>query len=349
MGFKGRMRVWRARERYMPLPRRIRRGTTALIAIGVILVSLGVSLILDRRSAAGDEALIEWARENAVDPFQLIERETRSRSILLLGDIIGASAPKRLAEALIDSLGLDGRLEAVALEVPADQQPWIDLYLATYPEDTSVLLAHARSIRAGEGGDYPLLGVYRTVWRVNQVLGANRRIRIIALDSPDWPPQPGFSPARALATFAIRDSVMLENLDSRILERDPRSRVLVFVDGLRVIDAPARVRTGGAAPVQMRSLASRLLERQLPVYAVLVDAPRGSGAFAPIAGYHAGPLHRIIRSNLSLPPAGIALPIASSPLNTSWLPSMERPGIDFQFLFASTSLDRHADAWVFLN
>jgi hypothetical protein len=349
MGFFDRLRTRRARERYMPLPRRIRSGTTALIAMAVIAVTLAISLVLDWRSDPGNEAVLAWVEANATDPIRLIDRATRSRTVLLLGDVIGAAGPKRLAATLIDTLGLAGRLEAVALEVPADQQAWIDLYLETDPEDASVLLTHPRTIRESEGVEQSLLAIYRAVWRVNQVLGANRRIRIIAADPAEWPPAPGFSPARALTTFAQRDSVMHAILRTRILDRNPRARILVFVDGLHVINADARAAGGGIAPVEIRFLAARLADSGVPAYSVLVDASRGAGANPPVAGYRAGPLHGLVRGRLAIPQNGIALPIAGSNLGTNWLASPERPGLDFQVLFPAPTLEGRIDAWVFLN
>jgi hypothetical protein len=333
----------------MPLPRRIRSGTTALIATAVIVISLGISLVLDRRGAPRDDAVVAWAEANASDPLRLIERETRARPVLLLGDVAGATGPKQLATLLIDSLGGAGRLEAVALEVPSDQQAWIDLYLETDPEDPSILLAHPRTIRESEGSDRPLLGIYRAVWRVNSVLGANRRIRIIAMDPPEWPPAPGTSPARALAAFANRDSVMQATLEMRLLGRNPRARVLIFVDGLRVLDGTARISTGGIAPVRIDWLGARLVESGVPTYSVLVDAPRGSGANAPVAGHRAGPLRDLLRNRLSIPESGLAIPVAGSQLGTDWLASSERPGMEFEMLRPRPSLDGHLDAWVFLR
>jgi hypothetical protein len=349
MGLFDRLRTWRARERYMPLPRRIRRGTTALIAVAVIATTLAISLVLDLRSSPGDAALLAWAEANATDPVAMIERETRSRSVLLLGDVIGAAAPKRLAAMLIDTLGLAGRLEAVGLEVPADQQTWIDLYLQTDPEDTSVLLANPRSVRGDEGTDRALLGVYRAVWRVNSVLGVNRRIRIFALDPPTWPPAPGLSPARTLGAFAQRDSFIHATLDAQVLERNPRARVLVFVDGLRVQRGGARLAAGGIAPIEMEWLGQRLADRGVSSFSVLVDAPRGPGAFAPIAGHRAGRLFDLLRNRLSIPENGLALPVtAAADLSPDWMGSPARPGIEFHSLPEGYALGGRFDAWVFL-
>ncbi|MGH7503140.1 MAG: hypothetical protein ACREL7_15550 [Longimicrobiales bacterium] len=349
MGVFDRLRIWRARERYMPLPRRIRSGTTALIAIAVIVVALTIGLVLERGNTPRDAAMIAWAEAHATDPVQLIERATRTRPVLLLGDVVGAPAPKRLAATLIDTLGMAGRLEAVGLEVPADQQTWIDLYLETDPEDASVLLAHPRTIREDEGAGRAMLQVYRAVWRVNRALGANRRIRIIALDPSAWPPPPGISPARALAVFAQRDSIMQATLDARLFDRSARPRVLVFVDGLHVQKSGARLATGGIAPATVEWLGARLANRGVPIFTVIVDAARGTGAPSPVAGHRAGPLYSLLRANLSIPAAGLAFPLTGSAAPTAdWLASPTGPGVGFQRLPADPRLEGRIDAWVIL-
>jgi hypothetical protein len=349
MGIFDRLRMLRARQRFMPLPRTVQRGTTAIVAVAIIALTIAISLVLGRRGAGREDQIVAWAESRAEDPVGLVLRETRSRPLLLLGDVIGARGPKRFAAALIDTLGRAGRLDAVALEVPADQQTWIDIYLETDPEDTSVLIAHPRTIREDEGAGRALLEVYRAVWRVNQSLGANRRIRIWALDPPSWPPPPGYSPARAVTAFAQRDTHMVAVLESRILTRSPRARVLVFVDGLRVQRGRARISTGGITPMEIEWLGSRLAAGQASVLAVLVDAPRGSGAATPIAGHRAGPLHALLRQRMSWPAAGIGLRITpDAGLSAEWLAAPGGPGIELDPRPVDADIARRIDAWVLL-
>ncbi len=289
-------------------PRTAGRRTAVWVG-GLVLIAAGIAtFVLERRAADRERQVQRWVEEEAGDPVATVVTAARGRRIVLLGDVIGAPAPKRLAAAIIDSLAHTGGLDIVALEVPSDQQTWIDLYLESNPEDATVLLAHPAVLRREESNDRALLDIYRTIWRINHELGADRRIRILAIDSPDWPPAPGTSPARALASFGGRDSIMTEVLVRRVIERDPRARMLVFVDGVRVAGGGARITASGAPPFDVTWLGERLRSyAPREVLSVLVDARPGPGAMRPVAGHQTGWLYDVIRTRTQIPRTGIGL------------------------------------------
>ena len=340
----------RARRRYMPEPRTIGRRTTVWVA-GVVLAGAAVAtLVLERRGAERERRIMQWVDERAGDPVATVINAARGRRIVLLGDVMGAPAPKRFAAAVIDSLARARRLDVVALEVSVDQQTWIDLYLETNPEDATVLLAHPRALREGEGTGRALLDVYRAVWRANSAMGADRRIRIVAIDAPDWPPAAGISPARALAAFAQRDSFMVEALRRRVLERNPGARVLIFADGVRAGRSGARLATGGAPPFDVVWLAERLRAfESRGVLSVLVDARPGPGATRPVAGYQPGWLHDVIRARMTVPRAGLGLRVPPD-LDLEWdvLGGAGGPGIRVDAVPPGLTLADLIDVYVLL-
>src|SRR5690606_58128 len=122
----------------------------------------------------------ELARGAGREPLDLIEAAARSHRLVFVSDIPTAVAPKQFAEQAIERIALGSGLDLVVLEVGSDEQPHIDRYLATTPEDPSILLSRPRAVREGDGSSRAFLDIYRTVWRINEQLGAARRIRIIA-------------------------------------------------------------------------------------------------------------------------------------------------------------------------
>ncbi len=331
-------------------PRTIGRRTAVWVG-GFVLIAAAVgTLVLERRGAERERRVVAWVEAQAGDPVATAVNAARGRRLVLLGDVMGAPAPKRFAAALIDSLARTGGLDMVALEVPADQQTWIDLYLETDPEDATVLLTHPATLREGEGADRALLDVYRAVWRLNREFGADRRIRVVALDTPDWPPAPGTSPARALAAFAQRDSIMIEALTRRVLERSPTARVLVFVDGVHVLRNGARLTTGGTSPLLVQWLGERLrgFESRGQI-SILVDARPGPGATRPVAGHQPGWLHDVIRARTSVPRAGIGLRVpADLDLDGTVLGDPGGPGIRVEAVPAGVPLAGLIDVYVLL-
>ena len=277
----------RAKQRYMPRVERPVTGRTTKVAGVVLVLIIGMAALLELGRGRGSETeLVEYVQAGGESALELIESAARTHRLIFLADIPGAVAPKRLAAQAITRVAQVSGLDLVVLEVDAEEQPFIDQYLATAPEDASILLSRPRAIREGEGLANAYLDIYRTVWRVNQELGAARRIRIIAADLPGWPPNRAVSPADAARLFGRRTDHMAESVLER-LGRDPSARVLFFVDGLQALRSGAgRVQTGGATPVEVGWLAARIGERYpSDVYSILVDAPRSTSVGVDVAAY----------------------------------------------------------------
>lgn len=270
-----RWRQKRARRRYMPHAPRRGAGTTAKFAMVALVVILAAAALLELRRGGGAEAdLVAYARENRLDPLDMVEAAARSRQLVFLSDITSAVAPKEFAARAIERLATTSGLDLVVLDIDAEEQPFIDRYLATAPEDASILMGRPRAIREDEGVSRAVLDIYRTVWRVNRELGADRRIRIVAADQPGWPPSRATSPSEAARLFGRRGDHMLEAVETRALARSPSARVFFFVDGLHALKTGGgRVQTGGARPVDVTWLAAALGERRpQDVFTILVDA-----------------------------------------------------------------------------
>lgn len=291
----GRFRLMQAKRRYMPTPVTSSAGAAALV-IALLVAAIIAVTVVERKSAVRERSMVEYAAARRADPTALLGQAARSRPLVLIGDVGGASAPKRLAADLIGVLSRGPGLDYVAIEVGTDLQPWIDQYIDSRTEDASFLLGHPRTVHGAEGSTSDFLSIYRRVRELNGELAMDRRIRVIAIDSPEWPPGPAASPARILSLIVQRDEHMLRVIEERVLRRDRQARILLFVDGLRVLRARARFQSGGAMPAQVPLLAARL-DTLLPgrVVSVLVDASAAAGGSARLPGYRAAGLDRILR------------------------------------------------------
>ena len=342
-----------ARRRFMPRAERSKTGITAKIGLTLLLLIILAGALLEmRRGRTGAErAFVQYARENALDPLDLLEVAGRSRRLVFLADVPSAPAPKRFAARAVERLAKGPGLDLVVLDVPAEEQPFIDQYLATTPEDASLLLSRPRAIREGDGASRDLVNLYRAVWRVNVALGAHRRIRIVAADHPGWPPSRAVSPHEAARTFGERDAHMVNALNARGLDRNPNARVLFFVDGLHVLKSGAgRVVTGGTAPVEVKWLAARLAEQyQGDVFSILVDATPSRVITTDAAAYrgtHLGdPLERAgVRTGIALRTAPPLDAVSRTPLRV-----VGTTGVEFMLEPRATPLSRLADAYIYFG
>jgi hypothetical protein len=348
-----RWRQQQARRRYMPHMERSKTGITAKIALGVlVLIVLAAALLELRRGGGGAEgAFVEHARENALDPLDLVEVAGRSRRLVFLADVTSAAAPKRFAARAVERLASGPGLDLVVLNVPADEQPFIDQYLATTPEDASLLLARPRAIREGDGASREFIDLYRAIWRVNAGMGAHRRIRIVAADHPGWPPARAVSPHEAARLFGERDAHMLDAVTGRALGRSPNARVLFFVDGLHALKSGGgRVLSGGSTPVEVTWLAARLAERYGgDVFSILVDAVPSRVITTDAAAY--GGTRLGVPLQRAGVPNGIALRSAPPLDEVSRTPIrvVGTTGVEFMLEPRATAFSRLADAYIYFG
>ena len=339
----------RARRRYMPQARTDRTGRTAKVAIALLALILLASALLELRGESGSAALQSYVTEHGMPPLDLIERAGRGRRLVFLADVGGAAATKRLAADAIERLARTSTLDVVALGIDADEQRHIDLYLNAEQEDASLLIARPRLLHEAEGAAQGYLAILRRVRQLNDELGADRQIRVLALDPPDWPPARAVAPHELARRFGERDEHMRETI-GRVLARDPRTRVLFLLDGLHALrGAGGSVQTGGTRTVTVRWLAS-LLEQQYPqdVYSILVDAPVVRSAAPQVVAYRGTAAGPLLAERLGTRAVGVAV---GRPFGFTRQPIRVtgRPGITFELDPRGFTLPQVADAYVYLG
>ncbi|MGH7574571.1 MAG: hypothetical protein ACREM1_05490 [Longimicrobiales bacterium] len=345
-----RVRQQRVRQRYVPRTRVRGSVTTTRFALAVLAGILLVAAVLELHGRQGVGELLEYAEAEGVGPLDLIVEAGRRHRLLFLGDVPGAAAPKRLAAEVVDTLVKVYTLDALVLDVDIEMQPWVDRYLESNPEDASILLTNPRTLHDAEGTSSAYLELYRRVWQINQRLGADRRIRIIAADAPGWPPARPLSPSQTVAAFSHRDVHMHDTVRERVLNRNVHARVLFFMDGLHVLKGRAEVRTGGTLPIVVTPLAA-LLDQQFPreVYSILVDATAARAVPADVARFAATRALPVLRDQRATAP-GLALRSgASLDFERNMLRFTLRPGIGFSVVPGDYRLSSLVDAYVLVG
>lgn len=324
---RGRRRARRRLRRH-----RLRVDASWYVGAGVLALGLAVAALLEGRRAEADVAhLVEYARARRIAPVELVEAAGRANRIVFLGDVHHAHAPKLLAAAAVEALARGPGLDALVLEVGADQQPYIDAYLASEPENAAILLAHPRTLHQARGVDRSYLEIYRRVWKLNQELGPGRRIEIIAADLPGWPPERRHPPAVAARRYAARDAHMEQVIEREVLAGNPLARVLIFMGGYHGLKhGGATLAVAGAPPVRVTWLAARLLANHPgEVYTILPDAPRVPAGEDEVVAYAPTRAFELLRRNLTDAPGPFALRVdesfdfLSTPILEANLPGFE--------------------------
>jgi hypothetical protein len=266
------------RRRRSVLPRSRRTITlTGLLGVLLVAASSGTAVLLSKRSTGVPSALITAARAEHVSALALIETGARTHPFVLLSDVPGSSETKLVAADAAERLARAGGLDLLVVEAPVDEQPYLDRYLNTTPENAAILMARPRLMGVSSSAQ-AMLGLYRSVWRLNSELGADRQVRIAALDVTGWPPEVQ-RPSVTAALYAERDQAMFEGLQ-KILARNPGTRALLLLSSYHVLKSgTTSLKYAGGKPVQVVPLAARLVDAYPgQVYSVLLDAPSPSAA-----------------------------------------------------------------------
>ncbi len=270
-----------------------RRG--GAIALLVLLIVAAASIYLDNAGTTELQPVIDRMKSRGKEPAELVATIGRSARVVLLSDEHGQVAPKRVAASAIRAMASGAGLDAVVLEVPSDEQPYIDSYLASPDDNATVLLSRPAAVREADGTARAYLEIYRAVRAVNREVGAARRVGIIAADLPGWPPPEGTPPERVAAMYARRPAHMLRQLDERLLSINPEARLLVFVDGyLTLHGTRGELRSAGGRAQEVTWLGDLLRRRDAgDTRTVLLDAGRpGAGVLGSLPEYRGTALFR---------------------------------------------------------
>jgi hypothetical protein len=218
--------------------------------------------------------ILSWL-DPPVEPLRFLQSAITQHRIVFLGDIHPVAEPKLLVTHLIASQREDQSVDLLALEVASEQQEWIDQYLASRPEDVSILVDHPRTLRAHWGVSVEYLGIYRAVYHWNRE-HPNHPTHILAADLRGWPIAP-LTPHMATGGFVNRD-VWMAAAFRKTLQEHPTWRVLIFMGGYHGLKlVGGQVAMGRVHDRFDHWFAGYLADDGTAVYTILTDA-RQDGA-----------------------------------------------------------------------
>ena len=208
-------------------------------------------------------------------PADFVLEALSRHSIVFLGDVHPIAEPKQILTEVIDRQDPATAIDLLALEVAAEQQPFIDAYLRSAPEDTTLLVSNPRTLRSHWGASHDYLEVYRAVYRWNHA-HPGRPIRISASDIRGWPIAP-LTEMMAAGGFANRDEWMARSFAS-LSRAHPEWRILIFMGGYHGLQiGGGEVEVGQARARFDNWFCGYLKEGGIAVYTILTDARQDDG------------------------------------------------------------------------
>jgi hypothetical protein len=283
-------------------------------------------------------ALILTLVSGPTAPLEFLQSAVREHRIVFLGDIHPLAEPKLLLSEFIRTQQVGQQIDLLALEVGSEQQQWIDQYLGSRPEDTTVLLRHPRTLRAHWGISAEYLDIYRAVYGWNRS-HPDHPIHVLAADLLGWPIAP-LTPHMATGGFVNRDQWMAASF-RKTMELHPDWRVLIFMGGYHGLkEIGGQVALGQVHDRFDHWFAGYLAEDSLPVYTILTDAQQGT--------LH--PATRVFARLADKSRANFAEALDSTTDDIKEpLYDVEQEGFELEFLPSRFALRRAADAMLILN
>lgn len=229
-----------------------------------------MSVRVSRRSALTALTALTAVSTTPADPLHFLQTALRDHQIVFLGDVHPLAEPKLLVSQFIDGQDEATAIDLLALEVASEQQQWIDRYLASAPEDTTILLEHPRTLRSHWGVSAEYLGIYRAVYRWN-AQHPSRKVHVLAADLLGWPIAP-LTAHMATGGFVNRDLWMAAAF-RKTLRQHPEWRVLIFMGGYHGLKSVGgQVSIGRVHDRFDRWFAGYLRDEGTDIYTVLTDA-----------------------------------------------------------------------------
>jgi hypothetical protein len=159
--------------------------------------------------------------------------------------------------------------------VASEEQEPIDRYLASVPEDTTILLDNPRTLRSYWGVCAEYLDIYRAVYRWNAD-NPDRPMHILAADIRGWPMAP-LTEHMATGGFVNRD-VWMAAAFRKVLDAHPDWRMLVFMGGYHGLKGVGgEVALGRAHDRFDRWFAGYLADDGYEIFSILTDALQDGG------------------------------------------------------------------------
>jgi hypothetical protein len=208
-------------------------------------------------------------------PLEFVQAALARHRVVFLGDVHPLAEPKQLVSRLIRQQDEASAIDLLALEVASEQQEAIDRYLASAPEDTTILLDNPRTLRSHWGVSAEYLDIYRAVYQWNARHPA-RPVHVLAADIRGWP-MAALTEHMATGGFVNRD-IWMAAAFRKVLDAHPDWHMLAFMGGYHGLKGVGgQVALGRVHDRFDRWFAGYLTDEGYQIFSILTDALQTGG------------------------------------------------------------------------
>lgn len=206
-----------------------------------------VEEMLASRPAVADPAarlrpFVEFLRAEAADPAASLSKAVAGHRLVILGELHHRPRYWALARELVRRPEFSREAAVVYMELPSNDQPLIDRFLAAPVYDPQPVIEALRDMLWMGWPDQAMLEFFETVWRVDQDLLPERRLRIVLVDMAR--PWTEIQAREDWRKYEVdRDLCMAENIERDLAAHGTDPRHALFIVGY--LHAPAALTVAG--------------------------------------------------------------------------------------------------------
>ncbi len=221
--------------------------------------------------AAHLATFVKFLHEKGKEPKTFVLEALAQHEVVLMGEIHHRPRYWAFNSSLIEDPRFADTVGVIYLELPMNDQPLIDKFLASEELDTGPVIDTLRDIFCMGWPDKPMLDFFVKVWEVNQTLPSQKQLRIVLVDMQR--PWGKITRREDWRQYNVdRDKLMAENIVQDLREHSQEKRNALFIVGcghahLRLTYGDKRT----TAPSSGSYLCEELGREQ--VYAILQHAP----------------------------------------------------------------------------
>jgi hypothetical protein len=191
---------------------------------------------------------VEFLRREASDPQEFLLKALEKHPVVILGEVHNRQPYWAFNAALVRSAAFAKHVGVIYLELPSNDQPLMDQFLAAPKCDPAPVIDVLRDMHDFGWPDQPTLEFCQAVWEINQSLPKAQRVRIVLADiARPW------KEIRSRADGRRRFNVDRDEFMSRQIARDLREhaqdpRHALFIVGC--MHAPKNLTRPGGGPFE---------------------------------------------------------------------------------------------------
>jgi hypothetical protein len=174
------------------------------------------------------QPFVEYLQREGQEPTSFVLKALAGHKMVILGEVHHRPRYWAFNRSLVEAPAFGKTVGTIYMELPSHAQALVDRFLAAETLDTAPVIEMLRDVLWTGWPDQPMLEFFEAVWRVNQGLTPEQRLRIVLVDMPR--PWAEIKERGDWAKYNTdRDELMAENVlkDQRAHAADARHALFI--------------------------------------------------------------------------------------------------------------------------